>query len=109
MSKSRDTSFPKTARLNRSLRASLGVAMREPDSFVLQIVYQDGEGKKTLRYISPTKEVSGGRIQAMCMIDGQLKYFIQNRIRRWQLIDANQVSVGEPRIELDLAPEPGED
>lgn len=83
--------------------------MCEPDSFVLQILYQDGEGNKTLRYISPTKEVSGGRIQAMCMIDGKLKYFLRNRIKRWQLVDANTVSVGEPRIELDSAPEPGED
>ena len=72
-------------------------AENEPDDFVLQIIYQRGDGVTTRRYVSPVSghTKSSIALKAMCLSDEELpvKFFRIDRIAEMVVYDANQIQI----------------
>lgn len=72
-------------------------ALAEPDSFALRIVYQNGSGIKSRRYISPLKKSvmveNMLHAQCLCSVGTPNKVFMESRISEVELIDINSIEI----------------
>lgn len=81
-----------TSEINHNLTK----AMKEPDSFVAQIVYFDAQGIKTRRFVSPISIAFNGLMRATCLTDDKPKMFDTRMIESAVAVDANLVSIPAP-------------
>lgn len=69
----------------------VAMAMREPDTFVIRMVYTDDKGQRTRRYVSPIRFVDQETLMALCLCREEPRSFLFDRIEEVQLIKAHEV------------------
>lgn len=76
-------------------------AMRDPDSYVLSMLYEDRKGKKTERKVSPIRFTEdGNQFVALCLCREEPRQFVIDRCSGVQLIHADDVLMPEPIVEV---------
>ena len=77
-------------------RQKLAHAMRSPDQFVCDIVYEDRWGERTKRAISPIRFVGTKMVLALCVGREEPRIFDINNMHEVTLRSANSVLMPEP-------------
>lgn len=80
--------------------------MKHPESVVVSIDYCANYTMPhliTRRIISPIECMPNGDILALCLSKGANRRFKKNRVKRFQLIDANTVLAPAPFAEIDMS------
>ena len=84
-----------------SLRRQIYVAMKNPDVYVLRIVYVT-DSSVTDRVVSPLKWKSENRFIALCLCKNAARCFIVQQITKSRLIQTHLVSVPHPITEIEI-------
>jgi predicted DNA-binding transcriptional regulator YafY len=85
--------------LSPSEKRSLLTAMRDPDQWVVRLRYKDAAGKTTIRIVSPIR-LEGASVMALCLAREQCRRLILNRISHVELIQACDVLMPVPIVEV---------
>ena len=76
-------------------RQKLSLAMRDPDRWVCRIIYQDRDGKRTSRLISPIRWTTKNKnLLALCISREEPRQFVVAGMRSVELLDASDVLMG---------------
>ena len=77
----------------RLIRRAIYLAMKEVDTFAIQIDYTDESGVKTRRIVSPIRQVDADRFDALCLCREEPRSFCYSRVSDVVLIHASEVQM----------------
>ncbi|MCS7466730.1 hypothetical protein NZK35_08750 [Stieleria sp. ICT_E10.1] len=81
-------------------RQKLSLAMRDPDRWICQIIYQDRTGKQTTRLISPIRWTAKKQnLLALCISREEPRQFTIAGIGSVELVKASDVLMGDSSVE----------
>ncbi|QDV84962.1 WYL domain-containing protein [Planctomycetes bacterium TBK1r] len=76
-------------------RQKLSLAMQDPDRWACRIIYQDRDGKRTKRLISPIRWIAKKQnLLALCINREEPRHFTITGIQSVELVDASDVLMG---------------
>lgn len=87
------------------VKRAVSFAMRAQDDFVLQIVYQDKEGNRTRRMVSPIRFIGQDRFEALCLCREEPRHFFFDRCQDVLLVHASEVLMP---VEIQVLEEPAD-
>ncbi|MCC9643111.1 transcriptional regulator [Rhodopirellula sp. JC740] len=97
--RSRDR-FCERANAKWSPERLLRTAMADSDRFVVQLDYMDSKGKRTRRTVSPIRFTATDRFLGLCLCREEPRQFHLSRCSNFQLLEADEVVMPVPMIEL---------
>lgn len=83
------------------LAADIRKASRDPDRYVLRIVYVN-DGKRQRRVISPAGMKHPRLVRALCFAREEWRHFRVEQIESCELLDASAVIMPTPIVELPV-------
>lgn len=78
-------------------------AMRAPEQWVLQVEYEDSQGNKSVRIVSPIRYLSAERLLALCLCRCEPRQFYLNRCSKWELKPAAEYVMPVDMAHVELA------
>lgn len=89
------------------MRRNIERAMRDCDTYVVELEYLDSRGHHTRRVVSPIRFLSSNRFLALCLCSEAPRQFRLNRCQNIRLRGAHDYVMPVPMEELP-APSPAE-
>lgn len=68
-------------------------AMRDPDQWAIRFAYQDSEGFRTLRHVSPTSWQARDCFRGLCLSRENYRLFKLNRVSDLELVPAADLTM----------------
>jgi predicted DNA-binding transcriptional regulator YafY len=90
--------------MNREDTNKLGRAMRDPDHWVVRIIYTGDDGITTRRIVSPTSYRGMHAVRALCFAREEIRLFNLSNIHSVELIEAHTVMM-PMELEVITTPE----
>lgn len=77
----------------QTMRQMIARAMQHPDDWVCKIVYQDKDGRRTRRVVSPVRYSNESRqsVMALCLCRQENRFFKLSGITSMEMVRANDV------------------
>jgi predicted DNA-binding transcriptional regulator YafY len=98
----RDAEEAQRRRTRFKLMRDLSKAMREPDSFVVRLIYRGDDGKRQMRTLSPIRFNGTHSMQAMCLSRAEPRVFILDRVEKViATVPADSVLMPCPIVEVE--------
>ena len=82
------------------MRTNISRAMRDHDTYVVELEYCDSRGHRTRRIVSPIRFLSSNRFLALCLCSEEPRQFCLNRCDNIRLRGAHDYLMPVPMEEL---------
>ena len=78
----------------------LNRAMRDPETFVIEMNYEDSKGNRTRRVVSPIRFFGAERFLGLCLCREEPRQFYVDRCDNLKLMPAASVQMPVPAVDL---------
>ena len=83
------------------MRKNIQRAMRDYDTYVVELEYRDSRGRRTRRVVSPIRFLSSNRFLALCLCSEEPRQFCLNRCDNIRLRGAHEYLMPVPLEDLE--------